>query len=934
MTRTRAAVSSFLVIIFVATVSSLLVVPQSSAQFYFGKNKVQYTTFDWQVMTTDNFNIYFYKEEAELAKTAAQLAESSYAFLAERFNHEIPKRVPLIIYSSPSYFSQTNILPYLIPESVGGFTEFLKGRVALPFNGSYHDFAHVIRHELVHAFMLSRLDEVFTRQRRLDMGLPPLWFTEGLAEYWSTKWNARADMTVGDMMLSNRLNSIQQMYTLRGTYYMYKLGESMCHYIDSTYGSDKIPLMFENWHKAKNFPELIEITLGVTIKELSRDWVYFLKKKYYPELGERGLPHGEAQPITKERFSEKGVPIRWDNGKGARDYLVYKANRMGYSGIYMKPMHSSNKGRKTLLKGERSADFESLKLFRSGIDANDDGLIVFSSKSKERDVLYLYDLNQKRVTSRFEFDDLIEARSPRISPGSDQITFCGVRHSGYTDIYVLDIADGHYYPLTQDVFYDTDPCFSADGSAIVFSSDRCTHGPEGAMNLYSINPDNPELRQLTWGLYKDQSPDCTESGIYFSSDRDGRYNIYRLDSDGRISEHSTYATGAFDPRVTSDGKHLVYTGYQDMSFRTYKTRINEEPRVFAQEVTDDPVEWQPPQLPESASNAAVKYKTRYSLDIAQSAVGYDPVYGSLGGIQAAVSDMLGDRAIHFLLTNTARTKDEFFESFNLAVTYIDRQKRINRGLGLFHLYDEYFNRRDSYYYERQAGIVGFLSYPLSKFSRFDFTTVMRYSDRDSRFRVSDREAFLATNYLSWVYDNTIWDISGPIDGRRYHFTLGHTTNLDGMQSFSRTAIADLRHYFRLGTYSALANRTFVFTSDGREPQRVYLGGSWSFRGFDRRHWYNRNVLFSSTELRFPFLDVLTLGFPIGGVDFRGIRGALFYDTGTGSEGDIKDLVGSYGFGFRVALSQLILFRFDFARTHDYKVITSDWDFDFFFGWNF
>lgn len=35
----------------------------AEAQFYFGQNKVQYTSFDWQVMETDHFRIYFYAEE-------------------------------------------------------------------------------------------------------------------------------------------------------------------------------------------------------------------------------------------------------------------------------------------------------------------------------------------------------------------------------------------------------------------------------------------------------------------------------------------------------------------------------------------------------------------------------------------------------------------------------------------------------------------------------------------------------------------------------------------------------------------------------------------------------------------------------------------------------------------------------------------------------
>ena len=194
---------------------------------------------------------------------------------------------------------------------------------------------------------------------------------------------------------------------------------------------------------------------------------------------------------------------------------------------------------------------------------------------------------------------------------------------------------------------------------------------------------------------------------------------------------------------------------------------------------------------------------------------------------------------------------------------------------------------------------------------------------------------IATNYLSWVFDNSLWDISGPIEGRRYNFTVGITTKLEGMRNFNRIALADIRHYFRLGRYSAIANRLFGYSSSGLEPQRIYFGGSWSFRGYDRRQFYNRNVILASNELRFPLIDNLFIGFPSGaGIGFRGIRGALFFDVGSAWDDEFDELLGSFGAGFRVSLGYIVLLRFDFTRTTDFETISPTTDFDFFFGWNF
>jgi len=912
----------------------LIFVSDAGAQFYFGKNKVQYARFDWKVMTTEHFRIYFYEDEAEIARIAAHTAETAYGPLSAKFNFEISKKIPLIIYSSPGYFSQTNIVPGLLPESVGGFTEFLKGRVVIPFHGSYFDFRHVIRHELVHVFMLARLDHEIRRQSRLRYGWPPLWFTEGLAEHWSEEWDTEADMIVKDMVLTDHLFSIPRLRLIRGTYYMYKLGQSICSFIESEYGPDKLTMIFDNWTKGKDFDQVIKVTLGVNLEELSRKWEYSLKKRYFPELEKLGLPKMESSQLTHSGISLKGVPVEWDDGSGSRDWIVFMANRMGYTGLYMKPRSGASSGVRTLLKGERSAKFESLHLLRSGIDATSTGLVVFSSKSKERDVIYVYDLNRGKVTKRFEIPDLVSARSPRFSPDFERVVFTGVKRSGFSDLYILNLTDGKYTPVTDDIYYDIDPTFSLNGKEIVFVSDRGSKGQSGAINLYSIDIETGKTTQLTSGLYRDMTPEVTSRGIYFSSSREGSYNIFLLDSTGELTRQSTYVTGAFDPRLSPDGEHLVFTGYQDMGYNVYQMSLPEIPEPIATRLSPGIAAWYPKRIDSRISSTSIKYDTDYSFDIAQSSIAYDPVYGALGGFQGLVSDILGDHLFYMLVANTAENKDEFLESFNVGITYLNREKRANWGIGVFHLYDEYFNEFDQFFYERQAGVLGLFSYPVSRFSRFDIVTFARYWQKDRRFGLKDLEAMLMTNQVSWIYDNSLWDISGPIEGRRYNLSVGVTTSLSESRNHNRMVRTDLRHYFRLGKFSAYANRLYWYSSTGHEPQRIYFGGSWSFRGFNRREFYNRNILFASNEIRFPLIDDLLIGFPIGGLGFRAIRGALFFDVGSAWDDEFDQFLGSFGWGFRVSLGYLVVLRFDFARTTDFTTISDRTDFDFFFGWNF
>ena len=64
-----------------AALLMVLLVPAAHAQ-YFGRNKVQYRTFEFEILKTEHFDIYHYPEEGKAAEIAARMAERWYARLS------------------------------------------------------------------------------------------------------------------------------------------------------------------------------------------------------------------------------------------------------------------------------------------------------------------------------------------------------------------------------------------------------------------------------------------------------------------------------------------------------------------------------------------------------------------------------------------------------------------------------------------------------------------------------------------------------------------------------------------------------------------------------------------------------------------------------------------------------------------------------------
>jgi hypothetical protein len=65
---------SFSLFLAFAVIAALLVPSAASAQ-YFGRNQVRYRTFDFQVLKTDHFDIYYYPEEREAGADRAHGVE-------------------------------------------------------------------------------------------------------------------------------------------------------------------------------------------------------------------------------------------------------------------------------------------------------------------------------------------------------------------------------------------------------------------------------------------------------------------------------------------------------------------------------------------------------------------------------------------------------------------------------------------------------------------------------------------------------------------------------------------------------------------------------------------------------------------------------------------------------------------------------------------
>lgn len=882
-----------------------------------------------------------------VAKIGAEYAEVIYEELKIRMNHIVSRKIPLIFYNTGNDFQQTNTTPGLIPEGVGGFFEFLKGRVVLPSTGSLHDFRHVIRHELVHVFMTNKVYHVLKSHRIPTDRLPPLWFVEGLAEFYSTKWDAQAEMLMRDAVINNYFFNLENIYAIYGSFLMYKEGQNFLEFASEKYGEEKIGLLLDNFWMDTDFNKVLETTFKESFERINAEWEYWLRKKYYPLLETSYPTEFGSLKITEEGFNFSPVYYRDKN----KNFIYFVANRDGYSSLYR--IELSNEyfpinSPELVLRGEQTEEFESFHLFQSAIDVSQDGVIVFNTKMGGNDAIHFYSIEEDRIIKTYQKHDLLFITSPKFSNDGNKIVFNAVDRKGFSDIYVYDLINNELIQITNDYYDDKDPIFGLNDEQIIFSSDRTGGEYQKKYNLFSADVNTFKIQYITNLNANCHAPALSpnKNSLLFTSDLNGVYNLYEIqirenDFGTRIHKISEFISSVFNP-IYIDSVRITFSGFEDFSFNLFiydhQNEVHDSLYTIEMDMNVPLEVWYAKSINVPSESEKVVYEKEYSLDFAQSVVATDPIFGTRGGAIFSISDLLGDDRYTFLIYNNATVQSEILNSFNVVIQRLNFAKRVNYGFGIFHLSGEVYDYADvnEYYYERSFGGSFLLSYPISKFQRLETTITVRNSNKEIISDVIEREATLVTNTLGWVIDNSLWGFTGPIAGMRAAIYLGYTTDIKYSNVNYFSVILDYRHYQRFALTTLVAFRAALFYNEGKEARLYFIGGSWDLRGWPRFGIRAQKIWFTSVEFRFPLIEQIGIRFPFLRLGFPGIRGAIFYDMAGAWDENYRSTLGAVGFGFRFNVFGVITLRYDIGKRieKDFTEFQDGLFYQFFFGWDF
>jgi Tol biopolymer transport system component len=716
-----------------ACVLFILVLTLPASAQYFGRNKVQYKKFDFQVLKTENFDIYYYPEERDGIEFAARMAERWRVRLGRVLGHELSGRQPLVLYASHPDFEQTNTIQGELGEGTGGVTEPLRRRIVLPLGGPLADTDHVLGHEIVHAFQFDMTTRPDAPPGQNGASQIPLWFIEGMAEYLSlgpvdtntAMWLRDAAQPLDEKERKDKKGQVDNLPAIKdldnGRYFPYRWGQAFWAYVAGRYGDAVIGQMLTTAASAGGDTNVaIQRILGVTTQELSDAWQESIRAVYRPvlaaampasEIGKRIIGAGE------ELGSDLNVgPAISPDGK----WIAFLSGRSVFSIDLFVADAATGKIVRKLTSTASDPHFSSIQfIYSAGAWDSASERIAIATVTSGRAALAIFNAQSGDKQREVPLTEVDEIFNPTWAPDGRAIAFTGMSR-GVTDLFVYDLEASTLRRLTNDGYAELQPSWSPDGRRIAFATDRFSSDLAtlkiGEYRLALIDPATGTIEPLrVQARGKSINPQWTPDSrsLLFISDRDGIPNIYRVAVDtGELSRVTNVRTGvsgitASSPAlsVASRSGDIAFSLYEAGKYDIYLTDPATTVRPVPTTVVETanagalpPLERRDSEVQTLLANATLglpdvgpsgypsePYKGKLTLEgVAQPsvAVGVDrfgPAVG--GGVGFQFGDMLGNQSLTTILQLNSGIGGNFsLKNTAAQALYFNQSHRVNWGI--------------------------------------------------------------------------------------------------------------------------------------------------------------------------------------------------------------------------------------------------------------
>jgi hypothetical protein len=576
--------------VFTAIALVFFALTQSKGQYtqeVFGKNRIQYRQFNWQYLSGENFDVYYYDGRKGVAENTLEFLESEFDRITDLIGYPPYFKTKVFLYNSLVDLRQSNVGLNRTVYTVNGETEFIKPYVEVANLGTAQEFKEElllrISELMVDEMMFGgSLKDIF--QSSILMNLPE-WFVDGASLYVAKGWSAEMDDYIRNVIRKRKAKKIIKLDGREAAL----AGQSVWNFIAEKYGKSSVGNILNYTRITRNEEKSVLITLGVSFRQLMNEW-----HKYYSDM-EGKIAQSYIGIDSLEHFTKhQNKTTAYTTVKLSPDgqYIAYAENDRGSYVVKVRSLKSDRE--KTIIRGgskviNQRVDYRNPLL--SWADANTLGVI--GVKNGEY-VFWLYDLNSKSKLPK-ELDRFSNVRSLNFS-GNGRLAILSADFEGKNDLFLLSSRRDRVKRLTNDIYDDLDPNFIPGTNRIVFSSNRTNDTLKTAkptefghlsenynLFVYDLDTTKNMVKRVTNTISKDTYPIAIDDdNFYYLSDQRGILNLFRFTrSSGIYTQITNFNTSILEYDLNFSTNTLAFVANTRMKQNIFIDRhFNPSRQIF------------------------------------------------------------------------------------------------------------------------------------------------------------------------------------------------------------------------------------------------------------------------------------------------------------------------------------------------------------------
>lgn len=567
----------------------------ATAQLSPSQYEYPYNHLSWYSINSEHFSIHFQEGNRQSAIKAAEIAEKIYPKITSLYHHKPDSKVNIVLndrqdYSNGAAYFFDNQIDIWVP----ALDSKLRGTHLWLWDVITHEFTHIV--QLQKAMKKSRTIPAiyfqwltYSEVRRPDVlyGYPkglltypfasinvPPWFAEGAAQYQRGElyydfWDSHRDMLFRTAVMDGKPLAFDEMgfFSSKNALereQIYNQGFAFTTYLADKFGEDILPKTSKALASSGTFTidKALKTSTGISGKKLFEDFLDHSEKEYSRAI--QSLEFQQTNIIEKEGFYNFYPEISASENKLA--YLTNKYSQNSSSRLVIRSISDTSGAIASIEIGKPHktaypiAQNHSRKPLINHISSSfsfspDGDSLVFSRQKLNRygeqyNDLYVFDLEshkEKRLTNSERLS------SPEWHP-SQNIAVAVQQTQGSTNLTEIDLSSGTTTRLTdyengEQVFT---PVWHPNGDKIYFA-----RAGRYSRNIFSYNLHNGIIQRVLEDKlidYRDPFIDKDGDYLYFASNPDGIYNIYRIPLDNKNASPQKLTNvpgGTFMPNVSN-----------------------------------------------------------------------------------------------------------------------------------------------------------------------------------------------------------------------------------------------------------------------------------------------------------------------------------------------------------------------------------------------